>query len=85
MANKDHLAILRKDVDAWNEWREKNRDIQPDLIEANLNMANLSRANLSEAYLIGANLEKVKNLTREQLEKTKIDEKTILPDYLRNK
>ncbi len=75
MANKDHLALLIKGVVAWNEWREKNPEIQPDL----------TRANLYGANLRGANLEEVKNLTRKQLEKAKIDEKTILPDYLRNK
>jgi hypothetical protein len=30
-------------------------------------------------------LKEVKNLTLRQLEKAKTDEKTILPDYLRNK
>jgi len=43
------------------------------------------RANLSGADFRGANLEKVKNLTQEQLEKAETDEKTILPVHLRNK
>lgn len=61
MANEKHLAILREGVDAWNEWREQNRGIIPDLIAANLvradlGKANLFRANLTEAYLREANL-----------------------------
>ena len=36
MANKAHLAILRKGVDAWNEWRKKNPGIQPDLRKAKI-------------------------------------------------
>ena len=71
MANKEHLAILKKGVKAWNEWRNKNPAIRPDLtfahlrgaylfeanlFEANLSGANLGRANLRGAHLIGANL-----------------------------
>jgi len=41
MATKNHLARLKKDVDAWNEWRKKNPEIQPDLSKANLRLANL--------------------------------------------
>ena len=57
---------------------------------AYLNGANLSGSNLSGAYLSGADLSgadlvQVKNLTREQLDKAKTDEMTILPDYLLNK
>jgi len=71
MANKEHLAILKKGVKAWNEWRKDNIKIRPDLtfahlrgaylfeanlFEANLSGANLGRANLRGAHLIGANL-----------------------------
>jgi len=31
MANKEHLRILKKGTLAWNKWRDKNPDIQPDL------------------------------------------------------
>ncbi len=110
MANKDHLALLRKGVLAWNIWRKKNPEIRPDLREANLIRAYLIRANLRGAdlryaYLIeaklgradldeanlcvadlrGANLEEVKNLTQQQLDEAKTNEKTTLPDYLRKK
>jgi hypothetical protein len=51
MANREHLQILQQGVEAWNAWRRDNRDIQPDLSEANL-----SETNLTGAYLAGANL-----------------------------
>jgi hypothetical protein len=56
MANKKHLARLKKGVDAWNAWRGKNPDIRPDLNGANLSIAHLNGANLREANLRGANL-----------------------------
>ena len=66
MANSEHLEILRQGVVVWNEWREKNRAIQPDLRRANLReadlsgvnliKANLSLGNLIKSNLIGANL-----------------------------
>jgi hypothetical protein len=34
MANDEHVAMLKKGVDAWNAWREENPDIRPDLSEA---------------------------------------------------
>jgi uncharacterized protein YjbI with pentapeptide repeats len=56
MANDEHVAILKKGVDAWNAWREKNPGIRPDLSGADLSGANLSWANLGRANLGGANL-----------------------------
>ena len=58
MADDDHVAQLMKGVDAWNAWRNENRDIlhHPNLNGAVLIGANLSGANLSEANLSGANL-----------------------------
>jgi len=56
MANEEHLKILNQGVEAWNEWREKNPAITPDLNKANLIMADLSGANLNKAVLIGADL-----------------------------
>jgi hypothetical protein len=60
MANKEHLKILQRGVEIWNQWRKDNPEIIPDLSEAELNTAklsavNLSRANLSLADLLGAN------------------------------
>lgn len=56
MANKKQIAILKQGVEAWNQWREKNPAIRPDLGEADLFGANLSGANLHGADLFGANL-----------------------------
>ncbi len=57
MANPEHLAILKQGVEEWNKWRDKNRDIQPDLIGANLRGADLSGANLKDTNLFAANLQ----------------------------
>jgi Pentapeptide repeats (8 copies) len=56
MANEEHLAILKKGVPAWNEWREQHPDIRPDLRGAYLSGANLSKANLRQADLRDAHL-----------------------------
>jgi TIR domain/Pentapeptide repeats (8 copies) len=71
MANDEHVAILKKGVDAWNAWRAKNLNVRPDLtgaklIEARLNGANLSRAMLEVADLHRAVLE-VANLSEANL------------------
>ena len=64
-----------------------------DLSTTNLSSANLSGANLVGAYLRGtklfrarlqgADLSEAKGLTREQIESAITDEKTKLPDYLK--
>jgi uncharacterized protein YjbI with pentapeptide repeats len=56
MANDDHVALLKKGVDAWHAWRDENPDIRPDLTEADLSKANLNRAHLRCAFLRRANL-----------------------------
>ncbi|WP_300000208.1 pentapeptide repeat-containing protein [Anabaena sp. AL09] len=56
MANPEHLAILKQGVGVWNEWREENPDIIPDLTEADLRGANLSDADLRDANLSNADL-----------------------------
>lgn len=56
MANPEHLKIIKQGIEAWNEWREKNFAIRPDLSRVNFSWANLSRANLTEANLMWANL-----------------------------
>jgi uncharacterized protein YjbI with pentapeptide repeats len=58
MANEEHVTLLKQGVDAWNAWRGKNRDVQPDLSGANLSGANLSEAELIGTNLTGANLSK---------------------------
>ena len=56
MANEEHLAILKKGVAAWNEWRKQHPDITPDLREADLSSANLNGADLSGADIRSADL-----------------------------
>jgi len=83
MANEEHLKILKQGVEAWNEWREKNPQITPDLSKANLNAADLyeadlyeadfSKANLSKANLYEADLSGV-NLSKANLYKAKLNE-----------
>ncbi|WP_235335367.1 MULTISPECIES: pentapeptide repeat-containing protein [Aphanizomenon] len=58
MANPEHLAILRQGVEVWNNWRDENSDIIPDLSRSNLSDAELSGANLTGTYLNGADLSK---------------------------
>ena len=56
MANDEHLQILKCGAEVWNQWREENPEIQPDLADADLKGAILAFANLCEADLKGANL-----------------------------
>lgn len=53
MANPEHLEILKQGVHVWNQWREDNPDIFPNLREANLNGLILNKI-----YLRGADLHK---------------------------
>jgi len=65
MANEEHVEMLKRSVEEWNEWR-KTTDEKPDLSGANLHgaylreaylrEADLSRAHLSGAILAEANL-----------------------------
>jgi uncharacterized protein YjbI with pentapeptide repeats len=56
MANEAHLARLKEGVTAWNRWRVANRNIKPDLAEADLSGAKLSVANLAKVDLFHADL-----------------------------
>jgi uncharacterized protein YjbI with pentapeptide repeats len=55
MANKEHLALLKKGVPAWNTWRRNHYGSQPDLSRADLRAVYLIGADLSHTYLVGAN------------------------------
>jgi uncharacterized protein YjbI with pentapeptide repeats len=54
--DENHLALLTKRVDFWNQWRQENPEVKPDFSGANLRRVNLRRANLSSADLRKANL-----------------------------
>jgi hypothetical protein len=73
MANDEHVALLKKGVDAWNAWRRENPDIRPDLSGANLNGAQLSGANLTAADLRGAHLTGGTNLSGANLSGAELD------------
>jgi hypothetical protein len=54
VANEEHLAILKKGVEAWNRWRKTNPDVRVDLNSADLVGFDLADANLGGASLSGA-------------------------------
>ena len=62
MANPEHLAKLKEGVEAWNQWRKQNPDVEPDLSKVSipyktyLSRANLCGTDLSFAELPAANL-----------------------------
>ncbi len=51
MGNPDHLAALKLGSYLWNQWREENRHVVPDLRGAHFKEGRFSRANLSGADL----------------------------------
>jgi uncharacterized protein YjbI with pentapeptide repeats len=51
MANEEQVKRLRKGVKEWNDWRKKNRNIEPDLRGADLIGANLVKSNFRGAWL----------------------------------
>ncbi len=67
MANPEHLAKLKKGVEAWNKWRKDNPEIKRDLTEVDLTEIDLRKADLGYASLTGAGLERA-NLTEANLE-----------------
>lgn len=70
MVNSEHLQILEKGTEAWNQWRKDNPTVSPDLqganlsgkdcCEINLSGANLNQANLSRTFIRWANLSRAK-------------------------
>src|SRR6266481_169595 len=77
LANPKHLQMLEKGVVAWNQWRDKNSFLHPDLSNANLGNANLSRANLTHAALRYANLSRA-NLSGADLSRADLSEAWIV-------
>lgn len=51
MANSQHVELIKKGTDTWNEWRENNPDVIPDLAWANLIGLDLGGINLRKANL----------------------------------
>jgi hypothetical protein len=48
MANKEHLALLKQGVDAWNDGRQQNAEIQPDLSEEDFSNLELCGMDFSD-------------------------------------
>ena len=45
MADEEQVAMLKRSVKEWNQWRQENPEVRPDLNHANLNEASLRSAN----------------------------------------
>ena len=56
MAKREHLKILKRGVNSWNQWRRENPGVTPDLSGAHLGRAHLPGVNLSVARLGGVDL-----------------------------
>jgi hypothetical protein len=56
MANSEHLQILEQGVEVWNQWRQKNPQIRPNLRKAKLHGENLQGVNFNDATLRRADL-----------------------------
>jgi uncharacterized protein YjbI with pentapeptide repeats len=60
MANQAHLDILDKGSKAWNAWRKKNPDIEPDLSECDRSFKNFAHYDLRKVNFFNSYLEKTK-------------------------
>src|SRR5262245_45839629 len=60
MANEAHLARLQQGVEAWNQWREANVGVRPDLRGVYLTGMDLTGMDLHEANLEGTRLVRTK-------------------------
>jgi uncharacterized protein YjbI with pentapeptide repeats len=56
MANNEHVAILKKGVETWHDWRRANPNISPDLSGADLCNWDFRAVDLSSACLIDTDL-----------------------------
>lgn len=58
MANSIHLSFLKQGIEVWNNWREHNPNIIPDLSKADLSGLNLNQGDFRYAKLHSVNLRK---------------------------
>ena len=58
MAKAEHLKILDKGVDEWNNWRKNNPDLVPDLMKTDLEGKDFRKINFSKTNLNGVNFSK---------------------------
>jgi len=59
MVDAEQLALIRRTVEEWNAWRDKNPDVRVNLFNANLRGAKLEHVNLGNADLRNADLREV--------------------------
>lgn len=77
MADRKHLERLREGAESWNDWRQANSNLTPDLTEANLINAQLERAVLDGCDLRGADLSKAQ-LSHASLHGANLDSATLI-------
>jgi uncharacterized protein YjbI with pentapeptide repeats len=58
MPNNEHVDILKRGVEYWNQWRKQNKGLEPDLSGAELKKLYLRNANLRNVNLSHADLRK---------------------------
>jgi TIR domain/Pentapeptide repeats (8 copies) len=56
MADQQHMEILRRGEEVWNQWRYENPEIVPDLQNAELKYAEMRGFNFSHSGMQGADL-----------------------------
>ncbi len=91
MANLEHLSILRQGVETWNQWRDINPHLIPDLYDAdlrnyplqgaNLRRVVLGKTSLSLAHLQGADLFQA-DLYEADLFRTNLQQANLQQAYL---
>ena len=69
MANKEYLTKLKQGVEVWNQWREKESHIKPDLSGADLSQSELGGIDLSQSDLREIDFSRT-NLSRSNLSKS---------------
>ena len=57
--NEEHISMLKKGVEAWNQWRAEHPEIRPNLNSIGLSRVDLSEGNFEGAELRGAGLKEL--------------------------
>lgn len=87
--NTAHLDKLKQGAKVWNAWRERHRDVTPELSGADLSgaglagidfsKANLARANLTHAKLARADCSQA-DLVKATLSCAAVEQPSVLPE-----
>jgi uncharacterized protein YjbI with pentapeptide repeats len=83
MPIEEHFNKIKQGVDAWNQWREENPEIVPDLSQADIRGSQLQKINLSNTNLKEAKLQ-YSNLTGATLEKADLNKAKLLETNLQS-